>query len=197
MNVFSLESDSDRYWNIRLVDEEQDWEQLYRFNGTPLKNEWKALRIQAVEEEVNGGRPASDFPHLFGAVPVFSSHAVATLRPLLEKNGELLPLNSSDGIFFVFNVLNMVDALDEQHSSIVKFPDGRKILEIKQFAFQPSKLTGVDIFKLPQQPLGRVFVSDSFMETVKNARLVGFNFEWLWASDQKSSSPLIYTADSQ
>lgn len=197
MNVFSLESDCDRYWNLQLVDEERDWEQIYQFNGTPLANEWRPLGVQAVEEEVNSGRPASDCPHLFGAVPVFSSRAIATLRPLLQESGEILPLDSRDGSFFIFNVLNIIDALDEQASSIVRFPDGKKVLEIERFVFRPSKLTGVEVFKLSQQPLGRVFVADKFVELVNKAGLVGFNFKWLWASDQRSSSRVIYTENLQ
>jgi hypothetical protein len=197
MNIFSLESDSDRFWNLRSVNEEQDWEQIYRFNGTPLANEWRPLAVEAVEEEVNDGRPASDCPHLFAALPVFSGRAVAALRPLLEEYGEILSLDSRDGSFFIFNVLNLIDALDEQASAIVRFPDGKRGLEIQRFVFRQSQLAGVDVFKLPQQPLGRVFVSDKFVEMVRNAGLVGFTFEWHWASDQRSSSPLITRADLQ
>lgn len=91
----------------------------------------------------------------------------------------------------------MINALDEQASSIVTFPDGKKVLDIKRFVFSPPQLTGVDVFKLPQQPFGRVFVTDKFVEIANMAGLVGFNFKWLWASDQHSSSPLIHTADIQ
>lgn len=78
-----------------------------------------------------------------------------------------------------------MDALNEEASEIVRFPDGKRILEIERFVFDTSKVKNVDIFKLPQQPLARVFVSDEFVDVVRKAGLLGFNFEWLWSSDQQ------------
>ena len=196
MNIYALDSDCDHYWNLRFVNDELDWEQIYRFDGTPLADRWRPLAVKADEQEIRD-LPASDFPHLFGAVPVFRKSAATVLRPLLEGNGELLPLFCDEGEYFIFNVLRMVDALDERASQIIKFPNSEKILEIEHFVFKPAQLASVDIFKLPQQPLGRVFVSDHFVEIVKDARLVGFSFEWLWSSDQESSSPVIHAANSQ
>lgn len=124
-------------------------------------------------------------PILFAEVPVLSTRAVTVLKPILESNGELLPLHSNDGEYFIFNVLRFVDALNEEASEIVRFPDGKRILEIERFVFDTSKVKNVDIFKLPQQPLARVFVSDEFVDVVRKAGLLGFNFEWLWSSDQQ------------
>ena len=109
----------------------------------------------------------------------------------------MLPLTCQEGEYFIFNVLQIVDALDESASRIIRFPNSEKILEIESFVFEPTPVVGVHIFKLKQQPLGRVFISDRFVERVKEARLTGFRFEWLWASDQESSSPIIYATDSQ
>ena len=196
MNIYALESDCDPYWNLRFVNDELDWQQIYRFDGTPLADRWRPLAVKADEQEIRD-LPASDFPHLFGAVPVFRKSAATALQPLLEGSGELLPLTCQEGEYFIFNVLQIVDALDEPTSRIIRLPNSEKILEIEHFVFEPTPVIGVDIFKLKQQPLGRVFVSDRFVERVKDARLTGFRFEWLWASDQESSSPIIYATDSQ
>jgi hypothetical protein len=88
----------------------------------------------------------------------------------LEGRGELLPLECKEGDYFILNVTNVVDALDEEKSKIVRFPDGKKIMDIKDFVFMPSKLKNVDILKLPQQPLGQVFVTDKFVELVRMKR---------------------------
>ena len=192
MNIYALEPDCDRHWNLRLVDEDRDWEIMYRFDGTPLAGTWQPIAVKPDDEEVKK-LPASDCPCLFGAVPVLSSRAVAVLSPILEASGELLPLACDEGQYFIFNVLRMADALDEPASQVIRFPNSEKILEIESFVFKAAQVTGVDIFKVPQQPLGRVFVSDRVVEKVRAARLAGFIFEWLWASEQQSSSPVIYT----
>ncbi|HET9479058.1 MAG TPA: DUF1629 domain-containing protein, partial [Pyrinomonadaceae bacterium] len=82
----------------------------------------------------------------------------------------------------IFNVLNMIDALDE--GAINRFPEGKEILDIKLFVFRQSQVHGVDVFKLPQQPLGRVFVTDKFVEILNMGGLVGFKFKWVWGSDR-------------
>lgn len=115
------------------------------------------------------------------------------LQPLLNGNGEVLPLDCEEGDYFLFNVTTVTDALDEASSEIVRFPDGKRIMDIKRFVFVGAELEGADVFKLPQLPLGRVFVTDPFVQAVKHGGLVGFDFKWLWASEQTSSSTVLHS----
>lgn len=186
MNVYSIELDSDNYQSLEPVNLDADWEAMYKFNGRPVQA-WEPLRVAvAVEDQQTEPLPRSDFPSLFANVPVLSARAIDVLSSLVGENGQLLPLECEDcGDYVIFNVTNVVDALDEKCSEIVRFPDGKKVLDIKHFVFVPSKLRDVDIFKLPQQPLGQVFVTDRFVKTVRDAGLVGINFVWLWSSDQE------------
>ena len=194
MNVYSLFADGDNYQSLELVNEETDWEIIYKFNGNPLAAEWRPLRVKIMDDEDTGDSlPPSDSPSLFTGAPVLSRRAAGILQPILEGKGELLPLEFDSHEYFVFNITSLVDALDEGASEIVRFPDGKKIMDIKRFVFIPSQLEGVDVFKLPQRPLGGVFVTDRFVQTVRQAGLVGFEFEWLWASEQRSESTLSYS----
>lgn len=191
MNVYSIELDSDNYQGLELVNLDADWEAMYRFDGTPV-HAWEPLRVAiVVENKETDHLPRSDFPSLFANVPVLSGRAVDVLSALVGENGQLLPLDCEGcGNYVILNVTNVVDALDEKRSQIIRFPDGKKVLDIKHFVFIPSKLGNVDIFKLPQQPLGQVFVTDRFVKAVREAGLVGINFVWLWSADQKASMPL-------
>lgn len=190
MNVYSVSLDVDHYQSLELVDLDSDWEAMYDFNGTPIKK-WKPLKVEiAFDEELKTQLPPGDFPSLFADVPVLSPAAVQVLQPLIEGNGQLLPLQCAEGEYFILNVTNVVDALDETKSEIVRFPDGKKILDIKQFVFLSAKLQNVNIFKLPQQPLGQVFVTDGFVKAVRDSGLVGVNFVWLWSSEQLTSTPV-------
>lgn len=190
MNVYSLSLDVDHYQSLELVDLDSDWEAMYKFDGNSIE-EWQPLRAKVFfDDELETQLPPGDFPSLFADEPALSQRAVQVLRPLIEGNGQLLPLQCTGGEYFILNVTNVVDALDERQSEIVRFPDGKRVLDIKRFVFVPAKLQNVDIFKLPQQPLGRVFVTDGFVKTVRDAGLVGINFEWLWSSEQQTSSTL-------
>lgn len=197
MNVFRLGT-ADRYQWLTLVNEADDWETIYQFNGTPIGAAWRPLRVETFDEEGESEQPIpSDCPSLFAGVPTLSLRAAEVLQPILDRNGELLPLNCEEGDYFIFHVTRVVDALDEAGSEIVRFPDGKKIMHIKHFIFFASLLNGVDMFKLPQQLLGSVFVTDRFVQAVRQAGLVGFNFEWLWAVEQSSASPVLQSTNVQ
>ena len=187
MNVYSLCLDVDQYQSLELVNLDSDWEAMYKVDGTPIKT-WHPLEVFFDEEEAQ--LSAGDFPSLFGNIPVLSQRAVQVLQPLIAGDGELLPLECAEGQYFILNVTNVVDGLNEAASEIVRFPDGKKVLDIKQFVFVPAKVQNVNIFKLPQTPLGQVFVTDGFVEAVRDASLVGVNFVWLWSSEQLASTPI-------
>ncbi len=188
MNVYSVSLDVDHYQSLELVDLDSDWEAMYKFDGNPIE-ERQPLRVTVFfDDELEKQLPPGDFPSLFAGVPALSQRAVQVLRPLIEDDGQLLPLQCAGGEYFILNLTNFVDALDERQSEIVRFPDGKKVLDIKRFGFVPAKLQNVDIFKLPQLPLGQVFVTDGFVKTVRDEGLVGIDFAWLWSSEQQVST---------
>lgn len=193
MNVYSVSLDVDHYQSLELVDLDSDWEAMYKFDGNSIE-EWQPLKVTVFfDDELETQLPPGDFPSLFADVPALSQRAVQVLGPLIEGNGQLLPLQCAEGEYFILNVTKVVDAIDERQSEIVRFPDGKKVLDIKRFVFVPAKLQNVDIFKLPQQPLGQVFVTDGFVKAVRDAALVGINFEWLWSSEQQTSTTLQFS----
>jgi hypothetical protein len=183
MNVFTLEADANKYQNLVLVNED-DWEVIYKFNGTPIGPSWQPLKVEVLYDEDHSiNRPASDFPSFAPHIPVLSQRALKVLGPVLRDNGELLQLSCKDGKYVAFNVTRTLDILDVVKSDIVYFSSG-KILDVKRFVFnsEPSAV----IFKLNQMPLGKVFVTDSFVRTVQEAGLEGFAFQLVWSAPKSS-----------
>lgn len=175
MAVYSLLPDANNYQNLILLNSDQDLEALYGFNGTPIGPNWQPLSVEIFDDNgQNRNLPRSDFPAFIA--PVFSRRAVEALGSILSANGELLPLNCDEDDYFAFNVTQLVDALNEANSDVVRFSDGR-IMDIKRFGFDPDKLKTVDIFKIPQMPLGRAFVRDRFVQKVHDTGLTGFVFK--------------------
>ena len=173
-NVFRL--DSDTSFRGLLPPEDDAFLNVARqFDGNPIGGSWIPLTVEYDPE--SSDLPISDFPTLtLPHIPVFSRLAVEALEPLLKANGELLPLNTPDDAqFFAFNVTSVVSALSPQ-SQIVYYPSGR-ILDVKQYVLDETRLTHAAIFKLPETVLMDVFVNDEFVALVERANLRGFSFE--------------------
>src|SRR5262249_9680807 len=61
----------------------------------------------------------NDFPCAGSlGIPVLSPKAVATLRDLLESDGEILPVETPRGEYYAFNITRLSDALDRRRSEI-------------------------------------------------------------------------------
>jgi len=179
MKVYILDADPDKYRGIYYTIEDDIVEFNRRFKGTPMKETWTGREKFAF---VPRRLPRGDTPSLSSHIPVFNARAVKVLGDLLNHSGELLPIVCDNESYFLFNVTQVVDALDEARCELERFDDGR-IMFIDSYSFIERKLAGVTIFKLPQRPLGWAYVTDPFVERVKAAKLKGFKFRLVWSSD--------------
>ncbi|WOH53609.1 imm11 family protein [Bradyrhizobium sp. sBnM-33] len=110
---------------------------------------------------------------------VLREHAARVLAPLLDRSGELLPLECPEADLWLFNVLTVVDALNEEKSELVRFDDG-DILDVERYVFRPELTEGLVVFKVPQLLRGPLFLGDEFVSAVKAAGLRGSEFTQLW-----------------
>jgi hypothetical protein len=152
------------------------------FNGSSLGVYWSPIKFKRITE--NEGKPLkpSDFPSpMVRHFLVMRKKAHNILADIFTKNGEILPLRTDDDVeLYVFNS-QVINALDEDSSSVVRFPSGR-IMYIKKHEFIKSKLLDVDMFRL-QYRASPIFVSERFVERYKSAGLVGLEFEEVWHLD--------------
>src|SRR5262245_60868431 len=174
MSVYILESD-DKFQDLSVVDD-QDWEIVYRLDGTPQRESWNPLKVEVYSDDGNLELDEGDFVQLAGLVPIFSGRAAKRLREILKASGEFLALASNAKDYVAFNVTNIIDALNVNHSEIVYFPNG-KVLDIKRFVLNSEPLYQSVMFKIPQMPLSRVFVTDHFVDSVRDSKLKGFVFK--------------------
>lgn len=158
---------------------DEDYEVFLSFDGKPLKNSWKPVRVRRVRADERQGFKASDFPWLGSHALVMRRRALDSLGDLLLQNGEILPLATEDNVeLFVFNS-KVLDALDEETSSVMRFPGTNRIMRVRKYEFIESKVTDIAIFRLPFRA-SPTFVSDSFVERYKTADLVGLEFKEVW-----------------
>jgi hypothetical protein len=120
----------------------------------------------------------ADFPGLGHDVPVFTANAVARLRPLLDSFGQFLPLRCDGAELYFYNVTCVLDAFDSKRGKFFKI-DGRKMY-IERHAFIPEKVRDAVIFKIPEYPFGKIYVTRTFIRAVEDHGLVGFEYRPLW-----------------
>lgn len=137
----------------------------------PLAATWQPVPV------VGRVRKFNDFPS--GNVPIFSPRAADALRDLLEPNGELLPVESSLGTYFAYNLLTTADVLDHARSKIKWTYEPTIAGGVDRFEVVPERLEGLSVFILPfltREPL----VTDVFRDRVRQHGLRGFRFIKVW-----------------
>jgi hypothetical protein len=161
--------------------DEADHEVFHGMDGTPRRAGWRPVPVYRVTTTSAGTpRAESDLPWLGSHVLVLRDKAVGALGDVLAGYGELMPLSCPDTELWVFNALRVVDALDEERSTLRRFTSGR-IADIQRHVFHPDRVAGVEVFRLPQTPRGPLCLSGDFVDRVHSAGLRGAGFDLVWA----------------
>jgi hypothetical protein len=157
-----------------------DHEYLWSLGGISRRANWRPMPVAMLLVDDEGEpRAEADLPWLGGHVLVLRERAASVLAPLLNRYGELLPLACPEANLWLFNVLTVVDALDEDNSELVRFDNG-DILDVQRYQFRPNLVAGLALFKVPQLLRGPLFVGDELVAAVRAAGLRGPEFMQLW-----------------
>lgn len=146
---------------------------------------WKVDRLaeQWTDRPVLEGkvRITNDFPCINLMIPAFSKRACVALARILEPNGELLPIQAPIGEYFAYNLLTVADVMDYERAAVEFFrPELRsRALSIDRFEFHEDRLQGLTIFRIVQLPNSQ-FVTQEFVDAVKQHELNGFDFIKVW-----------------
>ncbi|MDX2271892.1 MAG: hypothetical protein NW237_08065 [Cyanobacteriota bacterium] len=183
MSIYHLVPDANRYQSL-VVGSGKRLNEVSKFTfGNPVLETWKPVQVRLATDLDKPPLPVSDFPGLSG-MPAFTEKAVNALGEILRINGELLPLESDDGIFYLYNTTTIIDALDEGKSDLSRNQNGL-VRFIKKHHFVPQKISQLTIFRPIQLPdYSYPCVTDRFVEVVEQAQLTGFLFRKLWSSDE-------------
>lgn len=138
-----------------------------------LARNWKPMPVAGRVNAFN------DYPCLELSKPVFSRRAVDALGGMLTSHGELLPLATSVGDYFLYVVLTKIDALDVEASWLERRRDDVPAVAIRYFALDASRLGDASIFRIPEQP-NCILVTDRFKDRVDRSGLNGFQFIKIW-----------------
>ncbi|MEZ6091673.1 MAG: hypothetical protein R3C05_27400 [Pirellulaceae bacterium] len=144
------------------------------------KLDWMPVSLAKIwvpQKVVGGAEPYNDYPRV-GMLPAFSRRAVDALRVELEANGEILPVQSKVGEYYVYNVLTKSFALDKDKSNITFGPPNSSketAFMVDRFEFDVAKLAEHAIFRIREYPVV-VLVTEEFKRKADQAQLNGLNF---------------------
>jgi len=156
------------------------WESLFSLSG-PAGTRWHSPSMSFIRASEDGaGRNYSDFPWLLHNVLVLRERIMAGLRPTLMEYGEFLPLTCEEPVW-LYNVTSIVDALDEERSTIVRFDDGG-ILNIERHVFKPDAIGELQIFSLPRRA-SDIYLREPVVKRIGELGCVGVAFDLVWSDE--------------
>lgn len=154
-------------------DDGTDYRILSCLDGTPPGDLWVPVAVhRGKPHERSKGRPAN-LPWL-GQGLVLGDPELEVLGDLLRPHGEFLPLKARDGKpLYIYNN-PVVPALDEERSTIVRFPHGG-IMAVEKPVLVRNRVGDANFFQVISQ--GTLFASQRFVDRVEQNRLKGLSFQ--------------------
>jgi hypothetical protein len=137
-----------------------------------LKNHWKD--IAATFEPIDRITKTQGIPEITVWAPgtlVFSEKAVNTLKELL-KGGELLPVSTPHGNYWIFNCSRSENAIESESQRTLK--DGQ-VLDVQAIEFD-TEATKEPIFKTDFDGFRSVYCNEVFKTLTENHSLQGVRF---------------------
>ncbi|MFC9439869.1 imm11 family protein [Nocardia sp. NPDC057030] len=154
------------------------------FDGVPKLDSWQPMEMESVREE--GSEAPSDFPWSLSSTLLLKDRAIDVLGPGLGEFGELLPARFSGSRLAVLNVVNVLDALDEEASEIARFESG-EIMMVESHVFRPDRIPARAVFKIPQAVYnGDIFYTDEIVREFEDSGFTGLWFKALWDTERGS-----------
>ena len=181
MRVYRLAVPEGFEWVFPL--DESDWEVFRSFDGSSLSASWHPIRVRLGYSDEGMEYRSAALPWMGRHVLVLKREALDALGPLLDRWGEILPLQCAAAELFVFNPSRFVSALDQERSEVVRFGEGR-IMKINKHVFDPRAIADVEIFKLEEMPRGSLYLTGPVVDLIERANLDGTDFELVWSDDR-------------
>ena len=161
---------SEPFRAVTLKDRSKIHEFKQQFEGRRLAASWQPVRARVVEDP---RATHADYRELLA--PTFSARAVEVLGDMLERCGEILPLDCEGGDYVIYNVLALSDALDVEASEVERYGRESGPMAVRRAVFR-GDLLKEPIFKVREEPFVQVYVTDEFVDRVVGAGLTGFDF---------------------
>ena len=155
--------------------------------GLPVSDEFRFVEL----ERNNSNPRETEFMDcsqvwITTGIVLFNQKAKDCLEGVFGDYVEFVPAKYQDDIYYIVNVLNIIDGLNYQKSEFEKRDNGRPY-SVNKFSFQPNIVNNLSIFKLFLEDRiysTEIFVSQEVKDIVEANGLTGFSFEEVWRDDE-------------
>ncbi len=157
-------------------------------NGTPQRDSWIPCPAGICREDDDGSPLLrSESPWMCHSSSLaLTESVVSKIGGFLSKIGELLPLDCEDEPLYIWHPLSVVDAVDFDASEGVWGLSGGRVMRIKRPVFIPSKLYGIEAFKIPQMLVSPIFLSENAVRILSGAIGPGLKFHPVWTNGENA-----------
>jgi hypothetical protein len=165
------------------------WEQIDVFDGSPRLASYVPIEAQLV------GGDLTDFVYIQSGALFCSEEAWLQISGPLETEVEPLPMTVNGRRYYILNITNVLDCLDEQESIIVYWPDGR-VRDVERYVFHEDKVEGAFLFKIPQRRKTQIFCTARFRQLIEETTITCLQYdtpmsplEGIWRLAQQGFRP--------
>ena len=176
--VYEPDVEEGYQWAMPVGSTEPIRQLRYRQRGDPWSPLWMYLISTDIKE---GGKPrlVADMPWHGSSVLIVKKRALEVLGPVLGADAEVLPLDCDEEELWLVNPWRVVDALDEERSTVRRFTDGG-VMGVDKLVFWPQRVVGLRCFRIPQLPY--MLVANEVVAAARAAGLRGTKFRPVWHS---------------
>lgn len=118
-----------------------------------------------------------------GEFALLSERARSVLEPLLGEHGEFLPVRLLGHVYWWFNCLTVADCLSSDARGMDWASPARFFEPVSEWPFDGERVVaGPVVFRVPNVPVGELFVRDEIVAAVEAHELLGFDLRRVWPS---------------
>jgi len=139
----------------------------------------------------------TDFYHVGISTLAFGRRIYeGNLGEILERCGEILPAIREDSKeeFYILNPLVCYNCLDREKAKLRTTPDGKTVVQIYEYAFHATRVSGAGVFRIPETYKTELFASsglfgasDEFYHEYHEGGYTGLKFEKVWSKTKQES----------
>lgn len=162
---------------------------FHQLSGQSVAETWVPPKAHVVSIDERGDDLLyTDSPSCTCPLPLVSERLRLLSGDYLARFGEMLPLDCDEGGYYLYNVTETVDALDEGASQILRFKSG-KPMHIESYAFVPDRVEDAGFFRLdPRWPASPVFATARAANKILQAGAVRVRFSRAWSNGGSPAS---------
>lgn len=139
----------------------KDGYKSYMFDGMPAKERnFDKIYPSKYKDEID--KPIGDVFSVEVSSFILNEKSYKILYPYIKNEVQIFKTKSENDNLYVVNVTNIIDCLDYDKSEIKRFPSSDRVMRIIKYVFKIEKLNNTTIFKLPENPKGKSYVTEEF-----------------------------------